>query len=58
MGNRNVRFAEEFPLLFAREHATFRLFHHFRRLVIRWEHPVENFFGMVRLGGMQILLRN
>jgi hypothetical protein len=26
----------------------------FRRLVIRWEHRVENFFGMVRLGCMQI----
>ena len=23
--------------------------HHFRRLVIRWEYHVENFFGMVRL---------
>ena len=31
--------------------------HHFRRLVIRWEYHVENFFGMVRPGCMQILLR-
>jgi hypothetical protein len=30
---------------------------HFRRLVIRWEYHVENFFGMVRLGCMQILFR-
>ena len=30
---------------------------HVRRLVIRWENRVENFFGMVRLGCMQILLR-
>jgi len=36
----------------------FAWLHHFRRLVIRWEHRVENFFGMVRLGCMQILLRN
>jgi len=27
----------------------------FGRLVIRWEYHVENFFGMVRLGCMQIL---
>jgi hypothetical protein len=42
------------------EPARQRLFawlHHFRRLVIRWEYHVENFFGMVRLGYMQILLR-
>jgi transposase len=32
--------------------------HQFRRLVIRWEHHVENFFAMVRLGCMQILLRH
>ncbi|HXW93644.1 MAG TPA: UbiA family prenyltransferase [Terriglobales bacterium] len=32
--------------------------HHFRRLVIRWEYHVENFFGMVRLGCMQLLLRH
>lgn len=31
--------------------------HHFRRLVIRWEYHAENFFGMVRLGCMQILFR-
>ena len=30
--------------------------HHFRRLVVRWEYQVENFFGMVRLGYIQILL--
>ena len=34
----------------------FTWLHHFRRLVIRWEYHVENFFGMVRLGCMQILL--
>jgi hypothetical protein len=26
-------------------------------LVVRWEYHVENFFGMVRLGCMQILLK-
>ena len=31
--------------------------HHFRRLVTGWEYHVENFFGMVRRGCMQILLR-
>ena len=35
----------------------FAWLHHFRRLVIRWDHSVENFFGMVRLGCMHILLR-
>jgi transposase len=35
----------------------FAWLHHFRRLVIRWEYHVENLFGMVRLGCMQILLR-
>jgi hypothetical protein len=30
---------------------------HLRRLVIRWEHLVENFFGMVRLGCIRIMLR-
>jgi len=35
----------------------FAWLHHIRRLVIRWEYRVENFFGMVRLGCMQILLR-
>ena len=29
----------------------------FRRLVTRCEYHVENFFGMVRLGGMKIMLR-
>jgi transposase len=33
----------------------FAWLHHFRRLVTRWEYHVENFFGMVRLGCMQIL---
>ena len=28
-----------------------------RRLVIRWEYHVENFFGMVRLGCMKIMLK-
>lgn len=36
----------------------FAWLHHFRRLVIRWEYQVENFFGVVRLGCMQILLRH
>ena len=35
----------------------FAWLHHFRRLVIRWEYHVENFFGMVRLGCIQILFR-
>jgi transposase len=35
----------------------FAWLHHFRRLVTRWEYHVENFFGMVRLGCMQILFR-
>ena len=35
----------------------FAWLHHFRRLVIRWQYHVENFFGMVRLGCMQILFR-
>jgi transposase len=35
----------------------FAWLHHFRRLVIRWEYHVENFFGMVRLGCMKILFR-
>ena len=36
----------------------FAWLHHFRRLVIRWEYHVGNFFGMVRLGCMQILFRS
>jgi len=36
----------------------FAWLNHFRRLVIRWEYHVENFFGMVRLGCMQILFRS
>jgi transposase len=36
----------------------FAWLHHFRRLVTRWEYRVENFFGMARLGCMQILLRH
>jgi transposase len=36
----------------------FAWLHHFRRLVIRWEYHVENFYGMVRLGCMQILFRH
>jgi transposase len=35
----------------------FACLHHFRRLVIRWEYHVENFFGMVCLGCMKILFR-
>ena len=34
----------------------FAWLHHFRRLVIRWEYHVENFFGMVRLGSCEISL--
>ncbi len=30
----------------------FAWLHHFRRVVVRWEHCVENFCGMVRLGRM------
>jgi len=29
----------------------------FRRLVTRYEYHIENFLGMVRLGGMRIMLR-
>ena len=29
----------------------------YRRLTTRWEYHVENFFGMVRLGCMKIMLR-
>jgi hypothetical protein len=36
----------------------FAWLHHFRRLAIRWEYHVENFFGMVRLGCIQILFRS
>jgi transposase len=36
----------------------FAWLHHFRRLVIRWEYHVENFFGMVHLGCMKILFRS
>jgi transposase len=35
----------------------FAWLHNFRRLVIRWEYHVENFFGMVRPGCMKILFR-
>ena len=30
----------------------------YRRLATRWEYHIENFFGMVRLGCMKILLTN
>lgn len=30
----------------------------FRRMVTRWEYHIENFFGMVRLGGIKLLLRH
>lgn len=30
----------------------------FRRLVTRWEYHIENFFGMVRLGCIKLLLRH
>lgn len=29
-----------------------------RRLVTRWEYHIENFFGMVRLGCVKLLLRH
>jgi len=29
----------------------------YRRLATRWEYHIENFFGMVRLGCMKIMLR-
>jgi len=29
----------------------------YRRLATRWEYHVENFFGMVRLGCMKLLLK-
>ena len=48
---------EEAPLNMIRAARFFAWLHHFRRLVIRWEYHVENFFGMVRLGCMQILFR-
>jgi transposase len=35
----------------------FAWLHHFRWLVIRWEYHLENFFGMVRLACIKILLR-
>src|ERR1700722_1844836 len=35
----------------------FAWLHHVRRLVIRWEYHVGYFFGMVRLGCLQILFR-
>jgi len=36
----------------------FAWLHHFRRLVVRWEHHLENFLGMVHLGCVIILLRH
>jgi transposase len=35
----------------------FAWLHHFRQLVIRWKHHVENFFGVVRLGCITNLAR-
>jgi transposase len=35
----------------------FAWLHHFRRLGDRWAFHAENFFGMVRLGCMKIMLR-
>jgi transposase len=35
----------------------FAWLHWFRRLVTRWEYHIENFFGMVRLGCIKLLLR-
>ncbi len=60
-GERRARTQDGRPLRrYRRRWRVERLFawlHHFRRLVIRWEYRVENFFGMVRLGCMQILFR-
>ncbi len=36
----------------------FAWLHWFRRLVTRWEYHIENFFGMVRLGCIKLLLRH
>jgi transposase len=36
----------------------FSWLHWFRRLVTRWEYHIENFFGMVRLGCIKLLLRH
>ena len=35
----------------------FAWLHNFRRRVTRWEFHIENFFGMVRLGCLKLLLR-
>ena len=35
----------------------FAWLHHFRRVVTRWEYHVENFFGMVRLACIKLLLK-
>src|SRR5215469_15757927 len=60
-GERRMPTQDERPLRrYRRRWRVERLFawlHHFRRLVIRWEYHVENFFGMVRLGCMRIMLR-
>lgn len=36
----------------------FAWLHWFRRLVTRWEYHIENFFGIVRLGCIKLLLRH
>ena len=36
----------------------FAWLHNYRRLVTRWEYHIENFFAMVRLGCMKIMLRH
>jgi transposase len=36
----------------------FAWLHWFRRPVTRWEYHIENFFGMVRLGCIKLLLRH
>jgi IS4 transposase len=36
----------------------FAWLHWFLRLVTRWEYHIENFFGMVRLGCIKLLLRH
>jgi transposase len=36
----------------------FAWMHHFRRLVTRWKHHIENFLGFVQLACLHILLRH
>jgi transposase len=60
-GERRLPTQDGRPLLrYRRRWRVERLFawlHHFRRFVVRSEYHVENFFGMVRLGCMKIMLK-